>query len=180
VWERRVTLSPSGSWAIGPIRTARELRELNGPTNGLPPTNLTRLWREGKVVGCGFPALSYSDLSMQVALSVTAPYGLTDAHSLSRKETKLMMNERTGASFELRIMAMELVLADALATIYRSTSDPQLSLEIKRRKFGWLFEENRNDIAYSVLNLGDPNELRIAVDQLLLMSKALIQKRGIA
>jgi hypothetical protein len=91
-----------------------------------------------------------------------------------------MMNKPTGGSIEVRIMAVELLLADALATIYRTTSDPQLSLEIKRRKFNWLFEENRGDIAYSLLSLADPNELRTAVDQLLLLSKALIQKRDAA
>jgi len=91
-----------------------------------------------------------------------------------------MMNKPTGGSIEVRIMAVELLLADALATIYRTTSDPQLSLEIKRRKFKWLFEENRGDIAYSLLSLADPNELRTAVDQLLLLSKALIQKRDAA
>ena len=75
---------------------------------------------------------------------------------------------------------MEMILADILATVYRAPADPMLSLEMKRRKFRWMFEDNKSDIAYSTLSLADPNELRLAVDQLLLLSQAMLQKRDAA
>ncbi len=90
------------------------------------------------------------------------------------------MNKPTGESIEVRIMAMEFILADILATVYRATADPMLSIEMKRRKFRWLFEDKKSDIAYSALSLEDPNELRLAVYQLLLLSQAMLQRREAA
>jgi hypothetical protein len=73
-------------------------------------------------------------------------------------------------------MALEFVVADMLATVYRATVDPVHSLELKRSRFRWLMEENRSDISDAMSGKFYLEELQTAIDQLLLMAQALARK----
>jgi hypothetical protein len=89
------------------------------------------------------------------------------------------MSNSTGASREVRLMALELILADMIATVYRATSDPVLSIRIKRQRFQWFFEGNKNAIGDSVLHTAYPEEIQAAVDQLLGFAEVLVQRRDL-
>jgi hypothetical protein len=78
-----------------------------------------------------------------------------------------------------RLMAIELIVADVLATVCRTTTDPVRALEMKRAKFRWLFGDRRFDIAESVPTNVDPAKIAVAVDQLFAMSAALVSRRDL-
>jgi hypothetical protein len=82
-------------------------------------------------------------------------------------------------SLHVRIMALEIITADMLATVYRSTADPLLSLQAKRQKFRWFFQTKRRAIQ---LKLGDrfySEEIEVAVDGLFEIAEALIHRRDL-
>jgi hypothetical protein len=89
------------------------------------------------------------------------------------------MSDPTGASQEVRLMALEIIVADMIATVYRATADPALSIKTKRQRFQWFFEGNRNDIGDSILHTAYPEEIQAAVDQLLRLAEVLLQRRDL-
>ena len=89
------------------------------------------------------------------------------------------MSNPTGAPREIRLIALELVVADMIATVYRTTYDPILSIRIQRHRFGWFFERNKTAIDDSLLNAAYPEEIQAAVDQLLLFAEVLVQRRDL-
>lgn len=89
------------------------------------------------------------------------------------------MSNPMGAPQEVRLMALELILADMIATVYRATSDPLLSIKIKRQRFRWFFEGNQTAIGESVLDTAYPEEIQAAVDQLLRFAEVLVQRRDL-
>jgi hypothetical protein len=89
------------------------------------------------------------------------------------------MSTSTGASREVRLMALELIAADMIATVYRATSDPVLSIKIKRQRFHWFFEANKIAIGDSILHAAYPEEVQAAVDELLRFAEVLVQQRDL-
>lgn len=86
------------------------------------------------------------------------------------------MNAVDGPSPEVRLMALEIVVADLVASFHRTAGNPLLSLDIKRQKFTWLFEGNRNAVSDSIVHRFYPEEIQVAVDQLLLVARRLLEK----
>ena len=82
-------------------------------------------------------------------------------------------------SLQVRLMAVEIIVADILATVHRTTADPLLSLRAKRHKFRWFFQTKRRAIQ---LKLGDrfySEEIELAVDGIFEMSEALLHRRDL-
>jgi hypothetical protein len=83
-------------------------------------------------------------------------------------------------TLELRVMAVEIVLADILTTVHRATADPLLSLQAKRQKFRWFFQGNRKAIQDKLKDHYYSEEIEVAVDGLFEMSEALLHRRDLA
>jgi hypothetical protein len=76
-------------------------------------------------------------------------------------------------------MALELVVADMIATVHRATADPLLSISTKRQRFHWFFAGNKNAIGDSIPYTVYPEEIQAAVDQLFSFAEILIQRRDL-
>jgi hypothetical protein len=82
-------------------------------------------------------------------------------------------------SLPVRVMAMEIVLADILATVHQSTADPVLSLNAKRQKFSWFLKGNRSAIQDVLRDRFYVEEIELAVDGLFDMSQALLERKDL-
>jgi hypothetical protein len=76
-------------------------------------------------------------------------------------------------------MALELIVADMVATVYRSTSNPIQSIQLKRQRFHWLFEDNKAVIIDSMLGKFYPEEIQMAVDELFALAETLVQRKDL-
>jgi hypothetical protein len=79
----------------------------------------------------------------------------------------------------IRIMALEIIMADMLATVHRTTADPLLSLKAKQHKFRWFFRENRRPIQDKLRDRFYSEEIELAVDGIFDMSEALLHRRDL-
>jgi hypothetical protein len=76
-------------------------------------------------------------------------------------------------------MALEIIMADLLATVHRQTVNPLLSLQARRLKFRSFMQGNRRAIQ---TRLGDrfySEEIERAVDGLFEMSEALLHRHDL-
>lgn len=89
------------------------------------------------------------------------------------------MGEPQRLSLQVRVMAAEIVLADILATVHRSTADPLRSLESKRARFRYFLNDNRNAIQDVLRDRFYAEEIELAVDGLFDMAQALIERRDL-